>query len=154
MHHRQNNMEPRPKPPFQIDISPKLSPAEIKEILCVIGSILYFSQAIDITVFMALSSIAIKQSKGTTNTMEKVKQLLDCLATYPDMTICFWALDMILNVHSDASFLSESEAHSCAYGHFFMGGPQMTATPSFSMAHYSRYAPSYILLSLPQPKQN
>jgi hypothetical protein len=36
---------------------------------------------------MALNSIAIEQSKGTTNTMEKAKQLLDYLATNPDATI-------------------------------------------------------------------
>jgi hypothetical protein len=70
---------------------------------------------------MALSSIAIKQSKITTNTIEKAKQLLDYLATYPDATICFRALDMILNVHSNALYLSESEACSHACGHFFMG---------------------------------
>jgi hypothetical protein len=59
---------------------------------------------------MALSSDAIKQSKGTTNTMQKAKQLLDYLATYPDTTICFWASNMIMNVHSNASYLSKSDA--------------------------------------------
>jgi hypothetical protein len=61
---------------------------------------------------MALSSIAIEQSKGTTNTMQKAKQLLDYLATYPDATICFWASNMIMNIHSDASYLSKSNAQS------------------------------------------
>jgi hypothetical protein len=70
---------------------------------------------------MALSSIASKQTRGTTITMAKAKQLLDYLATHPDATICFRALDMILNVHSDASYLSETKAHSRACGHFFMG---------------------------------
>jgi hypothetical protein len=70
---------------------------------------------------MALSSIAIKQSKGTTGTMEKAKQLLDYLATNADTTIRFKASDMIMNVHSDASYLSESNACSRACGHFFMG---------------------------------
>ncbi len=59
---------------------------------------------------MTLSSIAIKQSKGTTKTMEKAKQLLDYLATYPDAKICFKASDMILNIHSGASYLSKSNA--------------------------------------------
>ncbi len=40
---------------------------------------------------MVLSSIAIEQSKGTTNTMAKAKQLLNYLATYPDATIFFFA---------------------------------------------------------------
>jgi hypothetical protein len=107
--------------PLPVDITPKLSPEEIKEIQRVIGSILYYAQAIDITVLMAFSSIAIEQSKGTTNTMEKAKQLLDYLATYPNATIRFRASDMIMNVQSDASYLSESDARSRACGHFFMG---------------------------------
>jgi hypothetical protein len=66
-----------------------LSPNEIKKIQQVIGSILYYAHAVDITVLMALSSIAVEQSKGTTNTMEKAKQLLDYLAMYPEATIHF-----------------------------------------------------------------
>jgi hypothetical protein len=73
------------------------------------------------TVLMALSSIASKQTRGTKNTMAKAKQLLDYLATHPDATIWFRASDMILNVHSDASYLSENESHSRVCGHFFMG---------------------------------
>jgi hypothetical protein len=73
--------------PLPIDNSPTLSAKEIKETQGVIGSTLYYARAINITVLMALSCIAIKQSKGTTNTMQKSKQLLDYLSTYPDVTI-------------------------------------------------------------------
>jgi hypothetical protein len=55
--------------PLPVNISPKLSPDDIKQFQRVIGSILYYAQAVDITVLMALSSIAIKQSKGMTSTM-------------------------------------------------------------------------------------
>ncbi len=96
--------------PLPVNILPTLSPNKIKEIQCIIGSILYYAWAVNITVLMALSSDAIKQSKGTTNTMQKAKQLLDYLATYPDTTICFWASNMIMNVHSNASYLSKSDA--------------------------------------------
>jgi hypothetical protein len=74
--------------PLLVNILPKLNPDKIKDIQSVIGSILYYARAVDITVLMALSSIAIKQSKGTTSTMMKAKQLLDYLVTYPDATIC------------------------------------------------------------------
>jgi hypothetical protein len=107
--------------PLPVDISPKLSPAEIKDIQRIVGSILYYARAVDITVLMALSSIAIAQTKGTTSTMEKAKQILDYLATHPDATIHYCASDMIMNVHLDASYLSESDARSRACGHFFMG---------------------------------
>jgi hypothetical protein len=61
---------------------------------------------------MALSSIATAQMNGTTNTMEKAKQLLDYLATNPDATMQYCTSNMIMNVHLDASYLSESDAHS------------------------------------------
>jgi len=107
--------------PIPADISPKLSDEEIKEIQCIIGSILYYAWAVDITVLMALSSIASEQMRGTTNTMAKAKQLLDYLVTHPDATIRLRASNMVLNVHSDASYLSEMKAHSRTCGHFFMG---------------------------------
>ncbi len=47
--------------------------------------------------------------------------MLDYLATYPNATIRFHASDMIMNIHSNASYLSESDAPSRACGHFFMG---------------------------------
>jgi hypothetical protein len=95
-------------------------PAEIKEIQRIVGSILYYARAVDITVLMALSSIAIVQTKGTTSSMEKAKQLLDYLATHPDATIHYRASDMIMNVHSDASYLAI----------FSWVGPPPTVTPS------------------------
>jgi len=70
---------------------------------------------------MAVSSIASEQTRDTTNTMAKAKQLLDYLATHPDATIWFRTSEMILNVHLDASYLSETKAHIRACGHFFMG---------------------------------
>jgi hypothetical protein len=70
---------------------------------------------------MALSTIASEQMKGTQKTMAKTVQLLDYLATHPDATVRFHASDMILNIHSDVSYLLEANAHSRACGRFFMG---------------------------------
>jgi hypothetical protein len=70
---------------------------------------------------MALSTIASKQSKGMEHMMTKTKQLLDHLATHPDAMVRFNASDMILNIHLDASYLSEANTHSRACGHFFHG---------------------------------
>jgi hypothetical protein len=98
-----------------VDISLSLSPVEIKEIQQVVGSILYYAHAVDKTVLMALSSIAIKQTKGMANTMQKAKKLLDYLATNPNATIWYQASDMTMNVHSDASYLSEPDVQSRAW---------------------------------------
>ncbi len=70
----QNNKAQKHKLHFQLTQS-----NEIKEIQCIIGSILYYARAIDITVLMALSSIAIKQTKVTPNTMKKPNSSLTIL---------------------------------------------------------------------------
>jgi hypothetical protein len=108
----------QPLPP---DVWPPLSNADIKHVQRIIGSFLYYVRAVDLTVLMALSTIASKQTKGTPKTMAKTVQLLDYLATHPDATVRFHASNMILNIHSDASYLSEANTHSRACGHFFMG---------------------------------
>jgi hypothetical protein len=104
-----------------LDTSPPLSKADIKHIQGVIGSILYYAQAVNLRVMMALSTIASKQAHGTENTMQQTKQVLDYLATHSDATVQFHASDMILNIHSNASHLSKANTHSRACRHFFMG---------------------------------
>ena len=104
-----------------IDISDPLSAEQIKHLQGIIGSILYYARAVDMTVLMALSTIASRQAKGTEQTLSQARQLLDYLAMHPDAKVRFHASDMIMNVHSDASYLSEANARSRASGHFFMG---------------------------------
>ena len=68
----------------------------------------------------ALGSLATQQANPTQNTMKKVKQLLDYAATHPDAIVTYNASDMVLAAHSDASYLSKSNAQNRAGGHFFM----------------------------------
>jgi hypothetical protein len=70
---------------------------------------------------MALSEISSQQSAPTENTMKQVNQFLDYMWTYPDAIILYRASDMILNVHSDALYLSAPKARSRAGGYFFLG---------------------------------
>jgi hypothetical protein len=54
-------------------------------------------------------------------TKERVLHLLDYLATHPHAIVRFYKSDMILNVHSDASYLSAPKARSRATGYYFLG---------------------------------
>jgi hypothetical protein len=81
------------------------------------------------TVLMALSSIAVKQTKATEKTMGRCIQLLDYLATNEMVKIRFHTSNMILNIHSDASYLLETGTSSRACGHFFMGWMPKDNTP-------------------------
>ena len=103
------------------DTSPPLSKEDMKYIQWVIGSILYYARAVDLAVLTALSTTASEQAHGTENIMWKTKQLLDYLATHLEATVQFHASDMVLKVHSGASYSSEANAHSGACRHFFMG---------------------------------
>ncbi len=61
--------------------------------------------------------------------MARCIQLLDYLAMHLDATIRFYASDMVMNIHSDASYLSESNARSRACEHFFMGWHPVNGEP-------------------------
>ena len=104
------------------DITPKVNTERIKRIQQVVGGVLYYARAVDCTVLAALSSIASEQSEATEGTEKKVKQLLDYLTTRPSATVRYHASEMVLNIHSDASYLSETRARSRVAGYYFMGG--------------------------------
>ena len=79
---------------------------------------------------MALSTLATQQAKARGKTVDGVAHMLDYLATNPDAMVRFVASDMILNIHSDASYLSEAGAKSRAGGFFSSAGSPATASPS------------------------
>ena len=102
------------------DETPILNEKDKKIIQQVTGSFLYYGRAVDPTIVMALSTIASQQSAPTENTMKLTKHFLDYMATHPDAKIRYYKSDMILNIHSDASYLTEPKARSRIAGHFFM----------------------------------
>ncbi len=77
------------------------------------GSILYYAQAVEIIILMALSTTASKETKATEKILKKCTQFLDYLATNSNATVHYYASEMKLNIHSDASYLSEAKAQSC-----------------------------------------
>jgi hypothetical protein len=107
--------------PLPPNDTPKLDAKGMKHVQQIVGSILYYAQAVDMMVLMALCSVAIKQTKATEKTIERCIQLLDYLATNETTKIRCHASEMILNIHSDASYLSDPGAHSRACGPFVMG---------------------------------
>jgi hypothetical protein len=50
---------------FPQDNMPKLDKKGIKQVQNIVGSILYYARAVDMTVLMALSTITIDQTKAT-----------------------------------------------------------------------------------------
>jgi hypothetical protein len=105
------------------DTSAPLDVTGLSRIKEVVGTLLYYARAIDSTMLVTLGSLATAQTKGTHSTALALIQLLNYCATHPDAVIRFHASGMILHIHSDASYLSESEARSRAGGFFFLSSP-------------------------------
>ena len=106
------------------DNSPVLSPSEITRIQQIVGTLLYYSVSVDHTMAVALGSIASTQSKSKALTRDECTWVLDYAASNQDATIRYHASDLVLYIHSDASYLSETRARSRAAGHFFLGSQQ------------------------------
>ncbi len=73
--------------PFPTNDSPRLDKTGIQWVPRIVGSILYYARAVDMTASMALSTIASKQIKASEKTLEKCTQLFDYLAAHSDAKI-------------------------------------------------------------------
>lgn len=99
---------------------PLLNKTPKKFIQEVTGTFLFYARAVDTTILIALGSLATEQANPTTKTMEKCLQFLDYAASQEDAMVTYRSSDMILGIHSNASYLSEPKSCSRAGGHFFM----------------------------------
>eukprot|EP00957_Ditylum_brightwellii_P079493 6044656-Ditylum_brightwellii.AAC.1 len=73
---------------------------------------------------VALGTIAAVQNQGTKDTADAIEHLLHYCASHPDAVISYHPSDIILRVHSDASYLSKPKARSRAGGYFYLGNIQ------------------------------
>ncbi len=80
----------------------------------------YYGCFVDPTMLIALSAIASAQAKPTEDTMTCCRQFLDYTATHQGTTITYRKIDVVIVVHSDASYLSEPKARSHVGKYFFM----------------------------------
>ena len=102
------------------DATPPLNKTEIKQVQEIVGTLLYYGRAVDPTLLAALSTIASLQSNGTKAVSDACSDILDYVATHPNAGIRYQACDMILAVHTDASYLSEPNALSQVAGNFYL----------------------------------
>jgi len=106
------------------DDSPLLDKNGKRFIQQVNGKFLFLGRAVDLTILTALSAIAAQQASPTEETKKRAIQLLDYLASQEEAILTYRASDMVLAVHSDASYLSEPNARSRAGGHFFLSSDE------------------------------
>lgn len=102
------------------DTTPPLNPAGLTHLQQVIGIFLFYGRIVDSTMLVALGTLASSQTNGTEATAQALSHLLNYTTTHPDAVIRHHASDVILYIHSDASYLSEPKAKSHVGGHFFL----------------------------------
>ena len=83
------------------DNSPKLSPDNIKYIQQLVGTLLYYSRAVNPTIVVSLGTIASQHANGTEAVLKACKQLLDYVATHPNATIHCCTSNMILALETN-----------------------------------------------------
>jgi hypothetical protein len=108
------------------------SAADITRAQGIVGTLLYYARSVDPTLNMPISTIASRLSTATTTTMAAVSHLLDYCSTKHNATIRYYASDMQLKIHSDASYLSEPNAKSRIGGYFFLGNSKHSQVTSLS----------------------
>jgi hypothetical protein len=86
----------------------------------IMGTLLYYACAVDPTLIVASSTLASRISAATATMMSRVNQLLDYCSTHPEANIRYYASDMKLKIHREASYLSEPKAKSCIGGYFYL----------------------------------
>ena len=111
---------------------PILSTDDTLRIQQIVGTFLYYARAIDNTMLPALNNISSHQSAPTAKTAAQIAQLLDYAASNPDAVVKFVASDMVLHIHSDASYLSLPKARSRMAGYFYLSDspPDPTKPPT------------------------
>ena len=115
---------------------PQLSPSETREIQAIIGTYLYYAQAVDMTILPSLNTLATTHSKLTATTKQKIDHFLDYLDTRPDAKVRYHVSDMILHCNSDAAYLVETKARSTVGGFYYLNSKQ---NPNLNGTVYCEY---------------
>ena len=116
---------------------PVLNKKETKKVQMIVGSLLYYSRAVDPTILPALNEIAAVQSKPTNDTLKRCQMVLDYVATYPNTIQRFYKSDMVLHVDSDAAYLVQPGAKSRVAGTYILSNKPTSYVTKITRQHNS-----------------
>ena len=106
-----------------MDDSPIVSESDQKLLQSVVGTLLYYARAVDPSICTAVHQLGSVQAKPTENDMRKMDRLLQYVSTHSNNGIRYYASNMILQLMSDASYLSRPKARSVCGGFGYFGCP-------------------------------
>jgi hypothetical protein len=101
---------------------PPLNKAGKKFIQEVCGVFLFLAHGVDGSLLPALSALGSLQVNPREQMLALCKQFLDYMASQDKAVLTYKASNMVLAIHSNASYLSEPKACSHASRHMFMAG--------------------------------
>ena len=104
-----------------IDTSPPLSPAATTELQEIVGSVLYYSRAIDATMLPTVGALSSDQATPTQQLELQANRLLSYCKSYPDNKLVFKKSGMVQIIQSDFSYLTRSHARSVGGGISYLG---------------------------------
>ena len=81
---------------------------------------MFYGIGLYITLMLKFNELASAQAQGTEATKLALLKLLDYCATHDDVKIRYFASEMVLHLHSDASYLSASRSRSRVGVQFFL----------------------------------
>jgi len=120
------------------DTSPPFDKEGKRFIQEVCGTFLFYARCIDGGILPTLSALASQQAQPTENMMTLCKSFLDYMASQEEAVLTYKASDMVLAIHSDASYLSEPKACSRAGGHMFMSANDNIPTNNWAVLNISQ----------------
>ena len=88
-----------------VDTSKLVSVDNIRMVQEIIGTLLYYAYATNSTILVELGILSQQQTKATQYTSKSIEQFFTYVAIHPDATFRYDASNMILYIHSDASYL-------------------------------------------------
>jgi hypothetical protein len=121
-----------------VDDSPPASPAEAAEIRVIVGSLLYYARAVDATLLTAVCLLSSHQAQPTKQTVLAANRLLGYAKAHPSHSLVYHPSDMLLRVHSDASYLSRPNSGSTAGGFHYLGSTDPTFLNAPIFCHSTR----------------
>ena len=103
------------------DVTPLLSSERVTNIQQILGTLLYYERMVDPKLLVAINTLWKQQKCTTETTCKHLQQLLDYCSTFPNSKIRYNKRQMILKIHSDASYLSAPHSQSLIGGFFYLG---------------------------------
>ena len=122
------------------DIDPNespLTPAQVLRLQEIVGVFLYYARAVDPTMLPAINKIGSMQANATTAILPDIERFLNYAKRYPNAILKIQPSDMKLRIHSDASYLSESNARSRAGAYIYLGTHDDKQSPNSAIAYLS-----------------